>query len=57
MEQKSTYIDSELKDYIKLSILPQYKTFDKAHNLTHVETVISESLILAKTLSVSTNMV
>lgn len=33
--------------YIETEIIPRYKDFDKAHNLSHVRTVIKESLILA----------
>ena len=34
--------------YIETEIIPQYEYFDKAHNLSHVQTVIAESLALAK---------
>lgn len=37
-----------LKTYIETKIIPQYKTFDKAHNLSHVQTVIEESMTLSK---------
>ena len=47
----------ELKKYIEHSILPQYNAFDKAHNLSHVQTVIDESLELAKNYCVNMDMV
>ena len=34
--------------YIETEIIPRYEHFDKAHNLSHVQTVIDESLALAK---------
>lgn len=34
--------------YIETEIIPRYEYFDKAHNLSHVQTVIAESLALAK---------
>lgn len=50
-------MNQELKQYIEAEIIPQYKMFDKAHNLGHVETVIAESLELATDYSVNTDMV
>lgn len=47
----------ELRDYIETAIIPQYKEFDKAHNLTHVRSVINESMELAKSCEVDTAMV
>ena len=41
-------IPQELIRYIETEIIPRYKDFDKAHNLSHVETVIDESLALAR---------
>lgn len=41
-------IPQELIRYIETAIIPRYKDFDKAHNLSHVETVIEESLALAR---------
>lgn len=46
-----------LKDYIEKNILPQYADFDKGHNIDHVQTVIEESLALAKGLNVDLDMV
>ena len=41
-------INKEIKKYIEAKIIPQYENFDKGHNISHVETVIEESLKLAK---------
>ncbi len=41
-------IPETLITYIKTEIIPRYKDFDKAHNLSHVRTVIEESLALAR---------
>ena len=36
-------IPKPLITYIETAIIPRYKEFDKAHNLSHVRTVIEES--------------
>ena len=41
-------MNEQLKEYRETVITPQYESFDKAHNLMHVNTVIAESLELAK---------
>lgn len=41
-------IPDTLIHYIETEIIPRYQDFDKAHNLLHVQTVISESLALAR---------
>lgn len=40
-------IPETLTKYIETEIIPRYSKFDKAHNLSHVQTVIEESLVLA----------
>ncbi len=45
-----------LHDYIQLHILPRYKAFDKGHQRDHAESVIQESLLLAKEYGVDSNM-
>lgn len=50
-------MNEQLKEYIETVIIPQYESFDKAHNLMHVNTVIAESLELAKDYPVRTDMV
>ena len=46
-----------LKEYIEQHIIPRYKAFDKAHNLTHVADVISRSMALAEQYDVDADMV
>ena len=41
-------IPANLTHYIETEIIPRYEKFDQAHNLSHVQTVIDESLALAK---------
>ena len=41
-------IPATLTHYIETEIIPRYEHFDKAHSLSHVRTVIEESLALAK---------
>ena len=41
-------IPETLITYIETAIIPRYKEFDKAHTLSHVRTVIEESLALAR---------
>ena len=35
-------MNQELKQYVETTIIPKYEMFDKAHNRTHVCTVIAE---------------
>ena len=44
-------IPETLITYIETAIIPRYKEFDKAHNLSHVRTVIEESLALDPAIS------
>ncbi|MDO4165422.1 MAG: HD domain-containing protein [Bacteroides sp.] len=46
--EKENRIPTSLVRYIETEIIPRYQAFDKAHNLSHVQTVISESLALAR---------
>ena len=48
---------TELTDYIESEILPRYDAFDKAHDRTHANTVISQSLKLAQHYDVNIEMV
>ncbi|MCD8182965.1 MAG: HD domain-containing protein [Bacteroides sp.] len=41
-------IPQALIHYIETEIIPRYREFDKAHNLSHAQTVIAESLTLAR---------
>ena len=37
-----------LHEYIEQQILPRYAAFDKGHQRDHAESVIQESMVLAK---------
>lgn len=50
-------IPETLIHYIETEIIPRYEMFDKAHNLSHVRTVIDESLSLAALHDVNQSMV
>lgn len=41
-------IAETLKRYIETKIIPQYRAFDKAHNLDHVQTVVDEGISLCR---------
>ena len=47
----------DLVEFIETQILPQYATFNRAHNLEHVTRVIRNSLELVKTTGADINMV
>lgn len=47
-QTRKKMISKALTTYIETEIIPRYENFDKAHNLSHVQTVIEESLALAK---------
>ena len=46
----------EIKLYVEEFILPQYNSFDKAHDISHANKVIGESLKLAKDYGLSKSM-
>lgn len=50
-------IRRDLQNYIEQQILPRYRTFDRAHNLDHVRSVIDRSLALAADRNVNAEMV
>lgn len=50
-------MNQTLKAYIEQNILPQYDRFDLSHRRDHVETVIRESLSLARHYDVDEDMV
>ncbi|MDD4141537.1 MAG: phosphohydrolase [Bacteroidales bacterium] len=54
---KEQTVNGELQDYVENKIIPRYEHFDKAHGISHVETVIAESLKLAAHYDVDINMV
>lgn len=47
----------DLVEFVELNILPRYTEFDKAHNLSHVNSVIRRSLQLVRTTGADINMV
>ena len=49
-------INAELKKYVEQNILPQYDSFDKAHQRDHVLMVIQQSLELAEKLGADADM-
>ncbi|NLO83895.1 MAG: HD domain-containing protein [Clostridiales bacterium] len=49
--------DAELTKYIGETILPQYNTFDKAHDINHAIQVIQDSIQIAADYDVDCNMV
>lgn len=49
-------VSLDLMEFIEKNILPRYTTFDKAHNLTHVNRVISRSLELASRIGADADM-
>ena len=50
-------VNTELREYIELHIIPRYDGFDKAHQRDHVLMVIQQSLELAEKLGVDADMV
>jgi uncharacterized protein len=55
MVQKTASLD--LVEFVEKNILPRYAEFDKAHNLSHVTSVIRRSLDLVRTTGADINMV
>ncbi len=47
----------QLQQYVEQEIIPRYMTFDRAHSIDHVRTVIAESLTLAKYYDVDPRMI
>ena len=50
-------VSLDLMDFIEQKILPQYASFDKAHNMAHVTGVIRRSLDIARQTGANINMV
>ena len=50
-------VDKELQQYIEEYILPLYDKHDAAHKRNHADTVIRQSLVLARNYDVDLNMV
>ncbi|MGI6242466.1 MAG: HD domain-containing protein [Prevotella sp.] len=50
-------VNLDLMSFIETSILPKYNAFDKSHDLSHVQRVIANSLVLSRQLGTDINMV
>lgn len=49
-------VSLDLMEFVEKNILPRYAAFDKAHNLTHINRVISRSLELATKIGADADM-
>lgn len=49
-------VNLDLMEFVEKNILPRYAAFDKAHNLTHINRVISRSLELASKIGADADM-
>ena len=49
-------VSLDLKEFVEKNILPRYAAFDIAHNLTHINRVISRSLELASKIGADADM-
>lgn len=49
-------VSLDLMEFVEKNILPRYAAFDKAHNLTHINRVISRSLKLASKIGADADM-
>ena len=49
-------VSLDLMEFVEKQILPRYNQFDKAHNLSHAQQVIRESVQLARAVGADVNM-
>ena len=49
-------VSLDLMEFVEVNILPRYNAFDKAHNLSHANRVIRQSIDLARTMGADINM-
>lgn len=49
-------VSLDIMEFVEQNILPKYAMFDKAHNLTHANSVINRSLTLARAIGADINM-
>ena len=49
-------VSLDLMEFVEQQILPRYNQFDKAHNLSHANSVIRRSVSLARTFGADVNM-
>lgn len=57
MNTSNKNVQPDLESYVNKHIIPCYNSFDKAHQVDHACKVISESLLLAGSYPVNTDMV
>lgn len=56
MMNNDARISLDLMEFVETQILPRYTAFDKAHNLAHANSVIRNSIELAKRLGANVDM-
>jgi uncharacterized protein len=49
-------VSLDLMEFVEVNILPRYNAFDTAHNLSHANRVIRQSIDLARTMGADINM-
>ena len=49
-------VSLDLMEFVERNILPRYNKFDKAHNLSHANSVIRRSVDIARTVGADVNM-
>ena len=49
-------VSLDLMEFVEQNVLPRYAHFDKAHNLSHANKVIRDSVALAKAFGADVNM-
>ena len=49
-------VSLDIMEFVEQNILPKYAAFDKAHNLSHANSVIKRSLELARNIGADINM-
>ncbi len=49
-------VSLDLMEFVEVNILPRYNAFDKAHNLSHANRVIRQSIDLARAMGADINM-
>ena len=56
MTDTSLRINLDIMDFVEKQILPRYVNFDRAHNLSHVTSVMKRSIDLASKIGADVNM-
>lgn len=55
-EMIESNVSLDLMEFVERNILPRYNKFDKAHNLSHANSVIRRSVDIARTVGADVNM-